>query len=325
MSVESSVLNRFLRAPVVSLTRLGSAGGFSGASIWRVGTPQGSWCLKAWPAGTPRERLERIHCWMEQARDAGLRCVPAVAATTDGTTVVEADGRIWDLSEWMPGSADFRTRPTSARIEAACVAIAKIHHVWRAGAHAVAEPTSITRRLRVAAEWQSLVASGWVPQFALSSLDPVTEPARAAWELLPRFVRTIEPALAPWVGRAMVVHPCLCDIWHDHVLFSGENVAGIIDYGSMRLDHPTTDLARLLGDLAGEDPALYDAGLTAYCQLISLSADDVGLIRMLDRTGTILAAARWLTRVYRENEPFHDRERVAARLRQVVDRLLQLR
>jgi homoserine kinase type II len=321
MSAESYVLTRFLRTSPDSLVRLGSAGGFSGASIWKVGTPSGSWCLKAWPAETPRERLERIHSWMAQARDAGLRFVPAIAAAVDGATIVEANGRLWDLSEWMPGRADFHSRPTETRMEAACVAIAKLHQVWRAGTHAVGEPTSITRRLQVVAEWQSLITSGWVPRFTASSFDPVTVPARAVWDLLSQLVPTVGQALAAWVGRPLPLHPCLCDIWGDHVLFTGDEVTGVIDYGSMRIDHPAADLARLLGDLVGNSQALNDAGLSAYGRFAPLSSNDALLVRALDQTGTILAAVRWLTRLYHDRESFGDRERVAARLRLIVDRI----
>src|SRR5205823_3564151 len=125
------------------------------------------------------ERLLRIHGWMAQARAAGLRFVPAVAQTSDGRTVVEYGGRVWDLCEWMPGAADFRDRPTTTRVEAACVAIAKLHQVWRPGANSLAEPPSVARRLRAAAEWQALVACGWTPPFGPAALDPVIEAARA--------------------------------------------------------------------------------------------------------------------------------------------------
>jgi homoserine kinase type II len=322
----ATVLARWAQCRGATVAPLGGAGGFTGAAIWKLSTSSKDWCLKAWPDSGPTvERLIRIHGWMDQARATGLRFVPAVARTSDGHTIVEHGGRLWDLCQWMPGRAGFRDRPTTARVEAACTAVAQLHGVWRATAQTMGEPPSIARRLQAAAEWRALVASGWVPSFGPPALDPITEPARTAWGLLPRLVPGVGPTLAPWVGRPLPMHPCLCDVWHDHVLFTGDDVTGIIDYGSMRLDHPATDLARLLGDLAVHDPTLYDAGLAAYRRLAPLSPDDASLVHALDRTGTILAAVRWLVRLYRNHEPFDDRERVAARLRLVVERLSQFR
>jgi len=301
---------------------LGGAGGFSGASLWKITSNNALWCLKAWPpVGISRERLAQIHVWMDQARSAGLSFVPAIARTADGSTIAELNGRLWELGEWMPGKADFHVRPTSGRIAAACMALARLHRVWQDNDHAIGEPPSIERRIRVAADWAVWISAGWKPRFAPSSLDPVSEVARSAWDLLTGLVPTVGPMLAPWIGRRFPLHPCLCDIWHDHVLYASDDVTGIIDYGSMRLDHRATDLARLLGDLAGKDESLYDAGLTAYACVIPISNDDIALIRALDRTGTILAAANWLRRLYRDGQPFDNRFRVAQRLRTIVGRL----
>jgi hypothetical protein len=287
-----------------SFASLGSAGGFSGASLWKAVAKTATWCLKAWPSSGPsRERLARIHHWMTQARAAGLSFVPALARTMDGSTIVEQDDRLWDLSEWMPGRADFRENRSVARIQM------------------MSEPPSTQRRLRAATEWLDLVSSGWGPLFPGPAVDPVTEIARIAWDILPRLVPTVRPMLAPWIGRPLPLHPCLCDIWHDHLLFTGDDVTGIVDYGSMRLDHPAADLARLLGDLVGRDESLYAAGLDAYRRLRSLSAEDTALVRTLDRTGTILAASNWLLRLYRDDRPCGERSHIVERLRTIVERL----
>ena len=46
---------------------------------------------------------------------------------------------------------------------------------------------------------------------------------------------------------------CHGDLWHDHVLFSGEEVTGLIDFDAMKIDSRALDLARLLGSLVKDD------------------------------------------------------------------------
>ena len=94
--------------------------------------------------------------------------------------------------------------------------------------------------------------------------------------------------------RSAVLQPCLCDVWHDHVLFEGDAVTGLVDYGGVKVDNVATDLARLLGSLAGDDPVLRDAGLRAYSRLRPLSLAEEALVPVLDRTGTLLGIANWL-------------------------------
>ena len=113
-------------------TPLGSGGGFSGARVWHGRTAAGGkLCLKAHAPGADAGRLEHVvHRWMLAARAAGLGFVPGVESTRDGRTVVEAGGRVWDVTEWMPGRADFHANPTDARLFAAVEAVARLHEAW---------------------------------------------------------------------------------------------------------------------------------------------------------------------------------------------------
>ena len=78
--------------------------------------------------------------------------------------------------------------------------------------------------------------------------------------LLPRAIGQ----LAPLSNIALPVQPCIRDIWHDHVLFTGDEVTGIIDFGAMDIDTPATDVARLLGSLVGDDEAGWRTASSAY-------------------------------------------------------------
>ena len=60
------------------------------------------------------------------------------------------------------------------------------------------------------------------------------------------------------------LHPCLGDVWAEHVLFEGNQITGLIDFGGMRYDHPAQDLARLLGSYTQGDVLRRQLALTQY-------------------------------------------------------------
>ena len=118
----------------------------------------------------------------------------------------------------------------------------------------------------------------------------------------------------------MPVQFCVCDIWHDHVLFTGDAVTGLIDYGSVKPDNVAVDLARLLGSLVGDDAAAFARGLAAYKQVRPLSTDERALVPILDRTGVVLGIANWLRWLYVDGRVYEDRAAVARRLAALVER-----
>jgi Ser/Thr protein kinase RdoA (MazF antagonist) len=304
------------------LIALGNCGGFSGARLWRVEGTAGIYCLRAWPFGEPsRERLSWIHQLQQRARTAGLDFVPAVAATKAGTTWLEYTGRLWDLTTWMPGKADFHERPTTPRLEPACIALARLHNAWRDLPALVGPCPGIGRRLAIAREWMGLIQSGWCPLFGADPSDPVRPWAERAWSLLRGRVGRIPNDLDPWTNRILPLQSCLCDIWHDHVLLDGDKVTGLIDYGGVKVDHVAVDLGRLLGSMIGNDAQQRAAGMQAYARVHPLSWEEEILVGVLDETGTILGIATWLKWLYRDGKAFEDPTTVAQRLAKLVERM----
>jgi homoserine kinase type II len=313
-----AVLARYA-LPSAAARPLGNHGGFSGARLWRVEAGGAAFCLRAWPLDDPTpERLSWLHEQMAVARAAGLAFVPAVLPAGAATFVAHA-GRLWELTDWLPGRADFHQYSHPARLRDACAALARLHHAWAGCFPDRGTCPALARRLDRAADWLALASSGWRPRPEAG--DPVRPSAEAAVRLLSAWAGRVAPLLAPWAPRQFALHPCLCDVWHDHVLFDGNTVTGVIDYGSLKVDHPAVDLARLLGSLVGDDAAAWADGFDAYAAVRPLSADEQALARALDRTGVILGAANWLVWLYREGRPFADRQLVAERLAALVRRL----
>jgi Ser/Thr protein kinase RdoA (MazF antagonist) len=304
------------------LAALGNRGGFSGAWVWQVEGPGDPLCLRAWPpTGPPPERLRSIHQLMTRARAAGLLFVPAVLASSTGATWVQLGGRLWDLTTWQPGRADFHQRPSRARLEAACTALAHLHDAWSEAHSATGPCPAIQRRLAAVRDWQESVRSGWRPRFSPSDADPVHPWAERAWRSLPSQIDQVPGWLAPWADRHLPLQPCLCDIWHAHVLFQDDAVTGLIDYGSVKVDHVAVDLARLLGSLVGDQVDQQAAGLDGYHRRRGLSSQERALVALLDRTGTLVGVANWLMWLYRDGKTYPDRAAVAGRLATLVQRI----
>jgi Ser/Thr protein kinase RdoA (MazF antagonist) len=142
-----------------------------------------------------------------------------------------------------------------------------------------------------------------------------------AWPIVRDRINQVPLQLSRWTGRSVRLQPCLCDVWHDHVLFSGDIVTGLIDYGSAKIDHVAVDLARLLGSLIQDDAGERVAGLRAYSTVSALTPEVEDLVIVLDKTGTVLGAANWLMWLYQEGRVFDNRLAVARRLGELVERL----
>ena len=294
-------------------------GGFSGARLWRLEGAGGTYCLKARPADPGR--LIWIHALMNRARVAGRTIVPQVVPTLEKSTCITHAGLVWDLTTWMPGRADFYHRPTTARLRAACTALAHLHTAWQSEAQWRAGPVpAIQRRRQRVQQWLAEIRTGWQPDFAAA--DPVRPWAERAWHLLRGRIESMEASLALHTAASGTnLQPCLCDLWHDHVLFQEDQVTGLIDYDSVKLDHVAVDLARLLGSLAGDEGELRRAGLQAYHEARPAMPVDETLVDVLDRTGTLLALTNWLTWLYQDRRVFDDLQRVAGRLAVLVQRI----
>ena len=132
--------------------------------------------------------------------------------------------------------------------------------------------------------------------------------------------RAIE-RLTPLVNVPLAIQPCLRDIWHDHVLFTGNEVTGIIDFGAVDIDTPATDIARLLGSLVGDDAFGWRAGLDAYATIRPLAAEEETAVRALDASGTILAGCNWIRWICIDGRQFEDRSRIRERFERIISRL----
>lgn len=295
---------------VVRVESLGQHGGFSGAQLWRVTCARGLLCLRAAGPGESADHLWRRHGWMRRGSDAGLTFMPRLLTTGSGDTVVLFDGRPCELMEWLPGQADYRARPSPARLEAAAMALARVHRAWANGRSTLPCPAVARRRAAL--------------RLPLPELSARVGPRRV-------WLEAIRAAVLPWLDRAadllpptdplVAVQPCLRDVWHAHLLFQGDTLTGLVDYANADLDTPATDLARLLGSLLDDDDDRWQVGLTAYRTVRPLTAAEEGLTRRLDRAGVVASLANWLRWLAQPGRGSEDDERVRPRVQELLERV----
>ena len=282
-----------------------------------------------------RQRLAALHRLVAYVRDRGVIQVPAPIAALDGATFFEVDGNVWQLEPWMPGTADFSTYPTDVRLQASLTCLAHWHReagrcplpdADRAWFFNVASGRSpgLTERSREIDGWNHEARAIIRQQLGKSSWKEFAELGTA---ILDGFVRAgprIAAQLKLGVASPVPLQPCLRDIWHDHVLLTGNEVTGLIDPFAARSDSVATDLARLLGTLVADDRRAWDVGLEAYQQIRPLSLCELALIELFDQTGVLLSGMTWLDWHCRQGRVFDDPEKVLTRLRTIVERLGRL-
>ncbi len=310
-------------------------GGFSGAGVWKVASDAGDFCLRRWPRGTgPRERLRGLHRLLAHLKDCGLDTVAVPLPSNRGETLASIGGDGWQLEPWLPGRADFQSRPTSARLAAAMRALAQWHLAARLFQPRPQEaewfaPVEYGRPLGIAT--RSELIRDWLDgrtarlRLAIShdtsdALRPIAEPMLMLFE---RAVPIVAAELSAATQR-VPLHPCLRDVWHDHVLFIDNRVSGLIDPSACRVDSVSADLSRLLGSLLGDETRRWEEALDAYATVRPLSFEERQLVRILDRSGVLLSGMTWLDRHYVQRAPIASIAAVVPRLIANLERLESL-
>src|SRR5262249_13985983 len=158
-------------------------------------------CLRAWPPGSlALTELRCLHHLMTETHRAGLTFTPAVLATREGGTWVETNGRLWELTTWLPGRADYHQHPTPVHLRAACTALAQLHGVWARFAGAPGPCPAVRRRIERARAWAERVAAGWRPFTKAGEKEPIHPWAVRAWGVVRERVGEVPRRLAPWAG-----------------------------------------------------------------------------------------------------------------------------
>lgn len=326
LSIPSKIAQRLLE-PYQGRAAQRVHGGLSGAQVWHVTAAFGRLCLRAWPKSFQDvDRLQTIHHGLERLRMAGISFVPRLLVDRDGMTYCQADGRLWELATWMEGVADYQQHPSRERLRQAVLALARIHNAWaneidigvptstapsadlplKSKTCTGASPTAADRLCRLD-EWMQRLSdpASLVQTARLASQIDLSGPAELTLrtqELLLQRGPRLREALVRLCDAPVPLQYVMRDIHSEHVLFTDKEVTGIIDFGAMRIDEPTTDLVRLLGSLEPHDRAARRQALRAYASMAP--SIDLNRFAVLDEAATLLSAAQWMQWLVIEQQTF---------------------
>ena len=321
-------LNRwFADISQARVASLGVQGGLSGAVIWRVSMADRQLCLRRWPQAHPTmDGLLAIHGLLRHVGQQGNCLVPVPLPTREGETFFVNEDHLWELTPWMPGKADFCSEPSSAKLTGAMHALANFHLQASSYSRAASE----VRMAHSPGLQQRLEMLRALEQGELDRLWKAARVAEAsdlremACELLEGIVRSLDGVAArleQLVGVALPLQWCLRDVRHDHVLFTGDQVTGLIDFGGAAIDAVSGDVARLLGSMVNDSQASRQAGIDAYTQVRRLSDQEYQAIAGFDEGGALCSAANWVRWLFVESRPFPQIHALHAQLVWLRDRL----
>ncbi len=310
--------------PLSELESLGSAGGLSGARLWRFRALSGLLVLRAWPPeGPARAHLERIHRWLFLASETGLCPVP-VRDKSD-CSLQEFRGTFWEITPWLPGEADAARPPAAGRLQAAFSGLSALHQRW-AGESSVNVSPGLASRLEIV---DHLLRGGFDSIEAVVAKQPASAGGIAAagrsWLAL---ARTVAPSVSESLRRAsgsvLSLQPCLRDARPEHFLFERDRLTGIVDFGAMGVDCVSSDLARLIGDWLEGDASSRAQALAAYERIRPLEPAETALIRVFESSADLLIGQRWLQWHFLEGRQFDDPGAVSSGLARGLKRLERL-
>ncbi len=315
---------------------MGESAGFSGAVIVHLETARGPFCLRGWPAGAlPQRRILGLHRLLRHVFEAGFSEVAVPVPALNGETLVRCHGRLWQLEPWLPGRANYWFQPSPKKLQNAMSRLAAFHRL-----------TCDYTELGPAAEWfyhrEHAISPAVTERFSclqawrqskLSQLKAAmfSEPDRELRELAGEFAARFESvALSIATQLDILSHtrfrlqPCLRDVWHDHVLFAGEEVTGLIDASACRAENVATDLARLLGSLLKDDRPAWEFAVQEYESHRPLDSHERALVQALDHSGVLLSGMAWMDRLLLHRETVPNRPKVWERLETLRLRLKTL-
>ena len=290
--------------------------GFSGALVWKATGKDRSYALKRWPTGQPAYfDLPTIHRLMFQARQAGLSCIPEVQRTMGGDSVLSFEGVSWDACTWQPGLPQMQ--PTDEQLKRAVQLLSRLHAIWRTG-----NETRFDICPAVALQHRRLMAwtTGELEQ--LRHQAPIAGIYREAVALFDQLRLQTIHRLEPWLTVRVSLHPCLGDVWAEHVLFEQDQIAGLIDFGGMRYDHPSQDLARLIGSYTQGNAVRRQSALASY---LPRTPELESLAILLDDCGAIVGLGNWLRWLLLEGRVFANHAGAINRLQLLLNRLTNMK
>lgn len=308
--------------------------GFSGAKLWRINASDSQpLCLKHYSSGSLAvEQLDGIHRVLIHACNEGCDFVAKPMRLTDGfTTVVAgapntATAGLWDLSTWVPGGAV--TSFSDAQIENAFASIARFHKAaaqvnlaFGPSPNLVHRQTQLAKLVRP----ESPVLDQAASQLKTASIDPaLREPLTTLVDLLYRVpqsqIASLRSRLSEFSTMDLPLHPVVRDLRAEHLLFTGDQLTGLVDFDAMQMDSVAYDLSRLTSSMRLNENQLHLA-LSTYHAARPIQPAEAKLTQALTGVSRLLAPLSWVNWLVLEQRSFSNLAAVEQRLKEVASDL----
>lgn len=330
------ILSAFqLFGEIATIAPIRENSGFSGAQVWKIISDSQEFALRRWPDNSmSRTRLVALHGLLRHSYNAGFTQFPVPLVAKTASTVVEHQGHLWQLEPWMPGIADFHKQPSRQKLRITMQTLGRWHRLMEryvpdhsTGAwfrvHRQPPPglqerlVTLRERSPEYAHW-NLAWSGVPMKLQAPMLHEILGLIlQMGVRVLPRILRVcLTPAQAH-----VNLHPCLRDIWHDHVLYTDDELTGLIDPNACRTDHVASDLTRLLGSLLGDAPGEWAYALDCYQSVRPMEITELALIDCYDITNVILSGLTWVERGLFNGHSLTHFPQLMTRLEAILQRL----
>jgi hypothetical protein len=231
----------------------------------------------------------------------------------------------------MPGKADYWQSPSPSKLRGALAVLAKIHVAaaeLRLLGHNYQPRVATSPALQKRASRLQQFVSGEFYQLQTAvgrcSLQPNLELGREVLSLAQLAAPSELAKARQWLKRELPLQWRHGDPWHDHILFTGDEVTGVIDFAAADVDSPAGDVARLLGSLVPDDPGAWKLGIDEFEQHRRLSNVEREAIPFFDSSGVVLSAINWIKWLFPDAEQLGeglDRPAAFERLRRLATRL----
>jgi Ser/Thr protein kinase RdoA (MazF antagonist) len=289
--------------------------------------------LRGWPrGGLSPLRIRELHRFLRFLAGRGVEVIPVPIPAINGETLVHHAGQWWQLEPWMPGTADFHQRPSDARLIVAMQLLARLHQEaacyqptargqeWFA-ARALAVSPAVRERIDLLDGWTAERIRQAGDALRGDVVERLGELSRDILDHLQRVRRRLRTDLEDMARIRVPLHPCLRDLWHDHVLFLQDHVTGIVDPSAARTENVAADLSRLLGSMLGPSDSRWETALDAYAAVRPLSHNEQALVRVLHESGVLLSGLTWIVRRVKGRIEPEMLPAVTARLERIRDAL----
>ena len=308
--------------------------GFSGAQIWKINASQPQpLSLKHYRSDALTVNLlDGIHRVLIHAFNEGCEFVAKPMRLDDGFTTVVAGppgsptAGLWELSNWVPGTAVKSFN--DAQIETAFASIARFHKAAAQVNLAFGPSPNLGQRQSQLAKLvrpDSPALDQASDLLKTASIDPVLRgPLATIVDLLQRVpqshIASLQTRLNEFATVELPLHPVVRDLRAEHLLFTGDQLTGLVDFDAMQMDSVAYDLSRLTSSMRLNEAQLHLA-LSTYHAERPIQPDEAKLVQLLTGISRLLAPLSWVNWLVLEQRSFSNLAAVEQRLKEVAEDL----